>query len=295
MSDLVHSVIDGRLREQRWRMKATTFARRIYLIEGDYDKTSTRYHHSIPASTIESVLSSLPVTHGYFVHRSPSLSLSVAWLKDLYKQVVLDLGRRGVECKETYAAFDVRMRKRGSGEGEDEQRRVWGSQLRMIRGVSPMIAGVIVDHYPSLRSLVDAYEGCVGMKEEEALLEEIKFGAKARRVGGQLSKRIRQVFRMPLYEVEAMKEEEREEAERVAAVPSEERERRKEKRAKRKAPAEPAAPAPVEEKKEKKKRTRKKKKAEEGKEEKDGRGEGRGEVGRDDEGRGSARVPLPAG
>ena len=218
MSDLVHSVIDGRMREQRWRMKRTAFQRRVFLIEGDYEKTSTHYRHAIPQSTVDSVLSSLAVAHGYRVQRVDNVAGSVQFLKDLHRQLLRELADTGVEVREEWRAFDARMKKRGGEEGDEERRRTWGSQLRMIRGVSPVIAAAIVQRFPHARALVAAFEACEGLREEERLLSDLTFGAKSRRLGKQLSRRIRQVLRMPRYDAQAEEDEEREEKERIATA-----------------------------------------------------------------------------
>ena len=227
VSDLVTSVKDGRMREQRWRMKRSGLTRKLYIIEGDIPsgQAAATAHEpavrfSLPLSTLESVLSSVSVVHGYSVVRTGGVSWTVALLGQLHRQLETELSEEGVLLSERYSHFEERMKKRGGGGGgagvgeqhaveegagdgseEVEKRQVWGSQLRMIRGVSPMIAASIVAHYPSLATLQRAYSECVSSPEEETLLAEVTFGQRNQRVGVELSRRVREVLRLDAYDV----------------------------------------------------------------------------------------------
>ena len=256
VGDLFSSLKDGRMREQRWRMKRSGLTRRMYIIEGDIPPATdaqaavqqaaaavpaTAVRYSIPLSTLESVLSSLSVVHGYSVLRTSGASWTVALLGQLHRQLEADLRDEGVLLREEYKHFEERMRKRGGaggggandsphsaevdgehgadGQGEDVERlRVWGSQLRMIRGISPSIAASIVAQYPSLASLRQAYARCGDRAEEEALLAELAFGLRKGRIGIELSRRVRDVLRLNTYHADEWKQvtDDREREEREA-------------------------------------------------------------------------------
>ena len=266
--DLVSSVIDGRLTEQRWRMKRTGMQRRCFLIEGrDWDSAAeaaaatgaaassssssssgpSRRTLSLPGSTLDSVVSGLSVCHGYLVVRVRDSAGSVSFLRQLYGRLLREMGAEGVELTEAYSAFERRMRKRVGGEAEgseaeaerEERRKTWGSQLRMIRGVSPLIASAVVAQHASCRNLLDAYDACDGsLWREDRLLAELQFGSRRRRLGLGLSRRIRQVLRMRLYhrdeaeqEAQQRAKEEAEEKTKRSAELQEKRERKKRERA----------------------------------------------------------------
>ena len=222
VSDLVASVKDGRMREQRWRMKRSGMTCKLYIIEGDIPAATTAAaaHYAIPSSTLESVLSSLSVVHGYSVMRTVGVSWTVALLGELHKQLEADMREEGVLLREEYRHFEERMKKRGGGAvgtggqpaggGDDsaggecdeaDQRQMWGSQLRMIRGISPMIAAAIVAQYPSLDALRRAYSDCSSRADEERLLADVAFGQRKSKVGQQLSRRVRDVMRLETYDI----------------------------------------------------------------------------------------------
>ena len=220
VGDLVASVKDGRMREQRWRMKRSGMTRKLYIIEGDLPAAGQSAEHtarySIPPSTLESILSALSVVHGYSVVRTSGVNWTVGVLGQMHRQLETDMREEGVVLREAYSEFEERMKKRGSGGGrligaagdgaggecdEVDRRQVWGSQLRMIRGISPLIAASIVSHHPSLTTLQQAYSGCASRVEEDTLLADITCGQRKRTIGGPLSRRVRDVLRMQTYEV----------------------------------------------------------------------------------------------
>ena len=222
VGDLVMSVKDGRMKEQRWRMKRSAMTRKLYIIEGDIPAATqpadSTAHYSIPWSTLESVLSALSVVHGYSVIRTSGVSWTVTLLGQLHRQLETELKEEGVVLREKYSQFEERMKKRGgasggsqlAGEGGDgaggecgdvDRLQVWGSQLRMIRGISPLRAASIVSHYPSLASLRQAYSECGSRAEEDRLLAGVAFGQQKRQIGDELSRRVREVMRLATYEM----------------------------------------------------------------------------------------------
>lgn len=274
MSDLIGSIKDGRLAEQRFRLKNTLCDRRIFLIEGPYEQSNSRsfrrpsngsnqpkYQRSVPESTVESALMGLRMQHGFMVQTTSSLNFSIMFVKQLHKLITDELKKDGVRvrpstnqssnqsnqssnqsnhqaasrCKgagECFAAFSRRMKKRPADEddadeeGDDEAENdrsgassvtqatiaTWATQLRMIRRVSPAVAAVVVDMYPSCRDLFEAYEKCESISHEKQLLADIKWGpVRKRRIGNALSERIRDFVRMPQYDAE----EEEDDTERV--------------------------------------------------------------------------------
>ena len=226
VGDLAMSVKDGRMKEQRWRMKRSNMTRKLYIIEGDIPAASAQaagegaeaaVHHAIPSSTLESVLSSLSTVHGYSVVRTSGVSWTVGVLRELHRQLEQDMREEGVLLRERYGQFEERMKKRGAisaphrvddsadgaeGEGEEEDKRqVWGSQLRMIRGISPMTAASIVALYPTLAALRRAYSESGSRVEEELLLADITRGQRKTKIGHELSRRVREVLRLKAYDM----------------------------------------------------------------------------------------------
>lgn len=53
---------------------------------------------------------------------------------------------------------------------------LFGTQLRMIRGVSAPLALTLLEKYPSVRALCEAYEACPSVEAEEQMLAEVPRG-----------------------------------------------------------------------------------------------------------------------
>jgi hypothetical protein len=77
---------------------------------------------------------------------------------------------------------------------------LFGTQLRMIRGVSSGLAMNIIALYPSVRALCDAYDRCPSEEAEENMLEAISTGPFRRPAGKAMSFKIRTFFRKVDYE-----------------------------------------------------------------------------------------------
>jgi len=71
---------------------------------------------------------------------------------------------------------------------------LWNQMCYMnIPGISSQIAIKISEHYPSMKSLLQAYEKCTNEQEKEKLLSEIiltETDKQKRRIGGVISKRV---------------------------------------------------------------------------------------------------------
>ncbi|XP_060014573.1 crossover junction endonuclease MUS81 isoform X3 [Lagenorhynchus albirostris] len=165
LDDLCSSIIDGRFREQKFRLKRCGLGRRVYLVE---EHGSVR-NLSLPEGTLLQAVTNTQVIDGFFVKRTADIKESAAYLALL---------TRGLQ--RLYQAQSVRE--------------VFARQLMQVRGVSGEKAAALVDQYSTPASLLAAYDACATPKEKEMLLSTIKCGPLQRNLGPALSRTLSQLY-----------------------------------------------------------------------------------------------------
>nr|XP_012633580.1 crossover junction endonuclease MUS81 isoform X2 [Microcebus murinus] len=76
LDDLCSSIIDGRFREQKFRLKRCGLERRIYLVE----EQGSVHNLSLPESTLLQAVTNTQVIDGFFVKRTADIKESAAYL-----------------------------------------------------------------------------------------------------------------------------------------------------------------------------------------------------------------------
>ncbi|XP_078197549.1 structure-specific endonuclease subunit MUS81 isoform X9 [Callithrix jacchus] len=165
LDDLCSSIIDGRFREQKFRLKRCGLERRVYLVE----EHGSVHNLSLPESTLLQAVTNTQVIDGFFVKRTADIKESAAYLALL---------TRGLQ--RLYQAQSVRE--------------VFARQLMQVRGVSGEKAAALVDRYSTPASLLAAYDACATPKEQETLLSTIKCGRLQRNLGPALSRTLSQLY-----------------------------------------------------------------------------------------------------
>nr|KAF6438327.1 MUS81 structure-specific endonuclease subunit [Molossus molossus] len=161
LDDLCSSIIDGRFREQKFRLKRCGLRRRVYLVE----EHGSVHNLSLPESTLLQAVTNTQVIDGFFVKRTADIKESAAYLALL---------TRGLE--RLYQGHTLRSRPWGapgdseSGAGPSPNplcslltfndfntgaiknkaqsvREVFARQLMQVRGVSGEKAAALVDRY----------------------------------------------------------------------------------------------------------------------------------------------------
>ncbi|XP_077718571.1 structure-specific endonuclease subunit MUS81 isoform X2 [Canis aureus] len=165
LDDLCSSIIDGRFREQKFRLKRCGLGHRVYLVE----EHGSAHHLSLPESTLLQAVTNTQVIDGFFVKRTADIKESAAYL------ALLTLG-----LQRLYQAQCVQE--------------VFARQLMQVRGVSGEKAAAIVGQYSTPASLLAAYDACVTPKEQEMLLSTIKCGRLQRNLGPALSRIFSQLY-----------------------------------------------------------------------------------------------------
>nr|XP_005333475.1 crossover junction endonuclease MUS81 isoform X1 [Ictidomys tridecemlineatus] len=208
LDDLCSSIIDGRFREQKFRLKRCGLGHRVYLVE-EYGSV---HNLSLPESTLLQAVTNTQVIDGFFVKRTVDIKESAAYLALL---------TRGLE--RLYQGHTLRSRPWGTP-GDPESgarpspsplcslltfsdfntgaiknkaqsvREVFARQLMQVRGISGEKAAALVDRYSTPASLLAAYDACATPKEQEMLLSTIKCGRLQRNLGPVLSRTLSQLY-----------------------------------------------------------------------------------------------------
>ncbi|XP_059811177.1 crossover junction endonuclease MUS81 isoform X3 [Hypanus sabinus] len=206
MDDLCGSIVDGRFREQKFRMKRCGLRNRIYLVED----CSFVKHLSLPESTLQQAIVNTQVVDGFFVKRTKDVKESAAYLtimtrylQNLYLQKTLVSCRKEEQAAcskgETDSNTCVLLTFSDFNEGAMKNRaqtvkEVFAKQLMQINGISGEKAVAILNHYDSVASLMKAYEACPTAVGREKLLSNIKCGSTQRNLGPALSKTVSQLY-----------------------------------------------------------------------------------------------------
>ncbi|XP_069821500.1 crossover junction endonuclease MUS81 [Dendropsophus ebraccatus] len=207
MDDLCGSIIDGRFREQKFRLKRCGLRRPIYLVE-DYGSAQ---HLSIPESTLQQAIVNTQVVDGFFVKRTKDVRESAAYLTIMTRHLQAMYSNKTLlsctkeeanKCDRTFQHDDqscILIEFKDFNEGAMKNkaqtvREVFARQLMQISGVSGEKAAAVLEKYSTPASLLSAYECCTSTEEKEKLLSNVKCGKLQRNLGPVLSKTISQLY-----------------------------------------------------------------------------------------------------
>lgn len=238
IKDLVASIKDGRYREQKLRLKSlisreeNKYVKIIYLIEG---KLLGKQKSSIPNSTIWSTMCKLMMRDNFIVFRTKSLKESVNFIKTMTEKAIESAKANekinfdnsdssNTDSSDNIEGGDIIKRDNDSKIDGDNNKlftqyassiRIkkkenltpgicYSRQLAQIPGVSARIASCIMNEYPTLPSLILAYEKIVGdendpliIRQRRDLLKDIQLSS-SRKMGRKLSEKIYEYLYMPL-------------------------------------------------------------------------------------------------
>ncbi|XP_027711803.1 crossover junction endonuclease MUS81 [Vombatus ursinus] len=206
LDDLCGSIVDGRFREQKFRLKRCGLSHRVYLVEDH----ASAHNLSLPESTLLQAVTNTQVIDGFFVKHTAGLKESAAYLalltralQKLYEGQTLrcrpwgDEGAPGAGtpccCLFTFRDFNEGAMKNKA----QSVREVFARQLMQVRGVSGEKAAAVLEKYDTPASLVAAYDACASPQEQEKLLSFIKCGRLQRNLGPALSRTLCQLYCTP--------------------------------------------------------------------------------------------------
>lgn len=210
MDDLVHSCTDGRLPDQKFRLKHCGLKKPIFMIE-DYGSLQ---HFSMPEDRIRQTITNLKVIDGFQVKKTKNVKESVAYLtvmtrylQSYYKDKRLyacsmddikdqvwtnDITDREVRLME-FNEFNQGSVKSRNLSVQD----MFCKHLSKVSGMSGERAMAVTQVYPTLTHLMDAYRSCPNKSVAESLLSTIKVNKSLRNLGINPSRLIHQLYTTP--------------------------------------------------------------------------------------------------
>ncbi|XP_026990264.1 crossover junction endonuclease MUS81 [Tachysurus fulvidraco] len=213
IDDLCGSIMDGRFREQKFRLKRCGLHKPIYLVE---QCGSAAAHLSLPESTLQQAIINTQVVDNFFVKKVQDVKESAAYLtvmtrylQKLYQNRTLYYRSReleqGGECDTENGAREGETPRcslisftdfnYGALKNKSQTvREVFARQLMQISGISGDKAAAILEHYSTVSSLLNAYNQCSTDAEREKLLSSIKYGKLKRNIGPALSRTVYQLY-----------------------------------------------------------------------------------------------------
>ncbi|XP_038586653.1 crossover junction endonuclease MUS81 isoform X1 [Micropterus salmoides] len=209
MDDLCGSIIDGRFREQKFRLKRCGLRRPVYLVE---ECGTAASHLSLPETTLQQAIVNTQVVDGFFVKRVQDVRESAAYLTvmtryltKLYQNCTLICRSRELEGdggsdeqeRGTPSCSLISFAEFNHGAVKNKcqtVREVFARQLMQISGLSGDKAAAILEHYSTPHSLLTAYEQCASEAEKEKLLSSIRYGKLKRNLGPALSRTVYQLY-----------------------------------------------------------------------------------------------------
>ncbi|XP_068611765.1 crossover junction endonuclease MUS81 [Brachionichthys hirsutus] len=208
MDDLCGSIIDGRFREQKFRLKRCGLRKPIYLVE---ECGSAASHLSLPESTLQQAIINTQVVDGFFVKRVQNVSESAAYLTIMTRYLTKLYQGRTLICRSrelegdgdgsaTPACSLISFAEFNHGAVKNKCQTVkeaFARQLMQISGLSGDKAAAILDRYSTPNSLLAAYERCASEAEKEKLISSIRFGKLKRNLGPALSRTVYQLYCTP--------------------------------------------------------------------------------------------------
>ncbi|KAK9524983.1 hypothetical protein VZT92_017339 [Zoarces viviparus] len=214
MDDLCGSIIDGRFREQKFRLKRCGLRRPCYLVE---ECGSAASHLSLPETTLQQAIVNTQVVDGFFVKRVQDVRESAAYLTVMTRYLIKLYQNCTLVCRSRELEGDG-----GSDEEEEEEEErgtpscslisfaefnhgavknkcqtvteVFARQLMQVSGLSGDKAAAILEQYSTPHSLLTAYERCASETQKEKLLSSIRHGTLKRNLGPALSRTVYQLY-----------------------------------------------------------------------------------------------------
>ncbi|KAL0489932.1 hypothetical protein AKO1_005464, partial [Acrasis kona] len=191
IDDLAGSIMDGRYKEQRFRLRECGMNCIMYLIEGDLKK-----NNRLPPTNLENALVRLLVSDGFLVHRTLSVDHTVRFLVEATKLICEILNREGLDkylykLKGDLVDFNNDCSKNKRILSCDQ---VFGRQLCCLPGVSAQIAETIVEKYKTPNQIYEAFTKEGGQLLSDLVIKSKFLGVAARKIGPACSENIYEMY-----------------------------------------------------------------------------------------------------
>lgn len=205
MDDLSQSIFDGRFEQQKYRLVSSGIRRPVYLIE-EYGQMRAG---AMTSSSLAQAIVNILIHDGIDVEKVKNVSHVNDYLISMTKCLekvysntdLISCSQESLKSKEarhnefmTFSEFQTK----GAKITNWTVKEMFAKHLVQIIGVSEKSVAAIINKYPTLSALIDAYNNCTSEKEKENLLAKLKVPDAARTVGPAISRRVYTCYAMPV-------------------------------------------------------------------------------------------------
>ena len=203
IDDLKSSVVDGRLREQRYRLLNASGlppSKIMYIVEGDFNPKSHRLlskDRGVSNSTVVGSIINMMFRDNIKIYRTNSLEETADFIVKIFskvgdKEIFFEEKKNEEKSEPQSVSYTSVVDKKKKN---NMTPKVWFiCQLSMIPQISDTIANAITSVYPNLLSLITAYQN-IQENERPSLLSNITYDlstGKKRKIGMKISERVYQ-------------------------------------------------------------------------------------------------------
>jgi len=196
--DLASSIKDGRYAEQKHRLVTSGIKRKIYLIE-EYNRFATG---GITDQALLQAQMNTQVISDFIVKQTKNTKESARYLATLTRALELkykNLHLRSCLKEEAQMFENHLMTWQEYNESSYKRKKVCTREmfiraLMVVRGMSLERALTIATVYPTVTTLLQAFDGCDEVKQKDKLLADLRCPISGRRIGPALSKVLKQIF-----------------------------------------------------------------------------------------------------
>lgn len=193
--DLQASIIDGRYKDQKFRLKKSGIQNIIYLIEGkvneknnndDYTSNNNNNYDSV-----ETAMYNTQIQDNFIIQNTNNEEETVQYLYNL-TNVIIDISKSDVQkiiTKQEYEEFNSNMSKSKNLSVRD----IFAKQMIQFSGCTPEKASSVVSVYKTPISLITEVK-ILGLQSVTEKLKNIECGEKRRKLNGPLSRSISEFY-----------------------------------------------------------------------------------------------------
>lgn len=186
IDDLAASLMDGRYKEQKFRLQRCGLKNLIYLIEGDASRQDT-----MPAKSLETAIIETEVQQGFRTQKTKHAGETIDFLCALHHQIVSFLltGTGSAKARHYVSTMDLKLFRKITGKvtRASTAQDVFGCMLRQLPRCGGAQANAVLLKYPTVNHLLEAYRDAKTEREAMALLENLRPHGRAR-LGPALSR-----------------------------------------------------------------------------------------------------------
>lgn len=187
VEDLVHSIMDGRYKEQQYRLLSSGIQNVFYVVEGNLHSQSVMGADKLRFSLAKSVINRR--LHVFYCAGISDTILLISQLHSKIQQDVKDyfLSGRKSCLQQRNLSFQYFQNRYGK-QKSCTMNKLWCAQLRQIPRCTPDKVAAIAAVYPTSASLAQAYRKQKTEEEREQLLAGIVTEPWMKKVGPQISR-----------------------------------------------------------------------------------------------------------